>query len=82
MVEAKDAEDCGSVEGSDCDLACKGIWHIQGTHAEYTLTLHKASAQKRFARSISGHQGTLVHFQDFTVCLIRFHPFKWPIVPI
>ena len=27
-------------------------------------------------------QETPVHFQDVTVCLlIRFHPFKWPIVP-
>ena len=33
-----------------------------------TLTLQKYLVQKRFARSISGHQETLVHFQDLTVC--------------
>jgi len=33
----------------------------------YTLTLHKSLAQKRYARSISGHKETLVPFQDLTV---------------
>jgi len=36
---------------------------------EFTLTLHKYLAQKRYARSISGHQETLVHFQDCVLCL-------------
>jgi len=42
----------------------------------YTLTLHKYLVQKRFARSISGHQETVAHFQDLTVCSIRFRPWK------
>jgi len=46
-----------------------------------TLTLHKPSVQKRYARAISGYQETLAHFQDLTVCSIRFHPWKRPIVP-
>jgi hypothetical protein len=41
---------------------------------EFTLTLHKYLVQKRFARSISGHQETIAHFQDLTVCLIGFRP--------
>ena len=49
---------------------------------EYTLTLLKYLVQKRFARSISGHQETFVHFQDLTVCSIRFRPWKWPIPPL
>jgi MFS family permease len=40
----------------------------------YTLTLQKYLVQKRFARSISGHQETIDHFQDLTVCSIRFRP--------
>jgi hypothetical protein len=47
---------------------------VFGWVAMLTLTLHKALVQKRYARSISGHQETLVHFQDLTVCLIPFHP--------
>jgi len=43
--------------------------------------LHKYLVQKRFARSISGHQETVAHFQDLTVCLIRFHPWKWSTAP-
>jgi hypothetical protein len=39
-----------------------------------TLTLQKDLVQKRFARSISGHQETIDHFQDLTVCSIRFCP--------
>ncbi len=39
-----------------------------------TLTLQKYLVQKRFARSISGHQETIAHFQDLTVCSIRFRP--------
>ena len=39
-----------------------------------TLTLQKYLVQKRFARSISGHQETIDHFQDLAVCLIRFRP--------
>jgi hypothetical protein len=31
--------------------------------------LHKSLVQKRYSRSISGHQETLVHFQDLTVCV-------------
>jgi hypothetical protein len=41
---------------------------------EFTLTLHKYLVQKCFARSISGHQEAIAHFQDLTVCLIRFRP--------
>jgi len=41
---------------------------------ELTLTFHKYLAQNRFARSIPGHQETFAHFQDLTVCLIRFRP--------
>jgi metal-sulfur cluster biosynthetic enzyme len=40
----------------------------------FTLTLQKYLVQKRFARSISGHQETIDHFQDLTVCSIRFRP--------
>ena len=40
----------------------------------FTLTLHKSLVQKRYAHSISGHQETIAHFQDLTVCLIRFRP--------
>ena len=40
----------------------------------FTLTLHKYLVQKRFARAISGHQETIAHFQDLTVCSIRFSP--------
>ena len=40
----------------------------------FTLTLHKYLVQKRFAHSISGHQETVTHFQDLTVCSIRFRP--------
>jgi hypothetical protein len=40
----------------------------------YTLTLQKYLVQKRFARSISGHQETIDHFQDLNVCSIRFRP--------
>ena len=32
------------------------------------LPLHKFLVQKSYSRSISGHQETLVHFQDLTVC--------------
>ena len=39
-----------------------------------TLTLHKYLVQKRFARPISGHQETVAHLQDLTVCSIRFRP--------
>ena len=39
-----------------------------------TPSLHKSLAQKRYVRSIKGHQETLCRFQDFTVCLIRFYP--------
>ena len=42
--------------------------------ATYTPTLHKYLAQKRYARSISGHQGAFCHFQDLTVCSIHFRP--------
>jgi RNA-binding protein YhbY len=35
---------------------------------KFTPTLHKYLVQKRFARSISGHQETIAHFQDLTVC--------------
>ncbi len=38
------------------------------TPIKFTLTLHKSLVQKRYARPISGHQETLIHFQDFTVC--------------
>ena len=39
------------------------------------LTLQKYLVQKRFARSISGHQETIAHhFQDLIVCSIRFRP--------
>ena len=41
---------------------------------DLTLTLHKYLVQKRFARSISGHQKTVAHFQDLTVYPIRFRP--------
>ena len=37
-------------------------------YTAFTLTLYKSLVQKRCARSISGHQETLVHFQDLTVC--------------
>jgi uncharacterized DUF497 family protein len=47
----------------------KNLWT-----AIFTLTLHKSLAQNRYARSMSGHQETLFHFQDLTVCSIRFHP--------
>ena len=47
---------------------------VMAADPEYTLTLHKYLVQKRFARSISGHQETIDHFQDLTVCSIRFHP--------
>ena len=40
----------------------------------FTLTLHKHLVQKRFARPTSGHQETIDHFQDLTVCAIRFRP--------
>ena len=40
----------------------------RGSLYELTLTLHKSLVQKRYARSISGHQETLVHFHDLTVC--------------
>ena len=53
---------------------------INGSYG-FTLTLHKSLVQKRFARFISGHQGTSVHFQDLTVCSIRFRPWKCPTVP-
>ena len=39
-----------------------------GLSGRLTLTLHKSLVQKRYACSISGHQETLVHFQDLTVC--------------
>ena len=41
---------------------------------EFTLTLQKYLVRKRFARSILGHQETVAHFQDLTVCVIRFRP--------
>ena len=47
---------------------------LLSSNAKYTLTLHKHLLQKRFARSISGHQETIAHFQDLTVCSIRFRP--------
>jgi hypothetical protein len=40
----------------------------------HPLTLHKALAQNRYTRIISGHQETIAHFQDLTVCVIRFRP--------
>ena len=43
--------------------------------------LHKYLAQKRFARSLSGHQGTCAPFQDLTVCPIQFRPWKKATVP-
>ncbi len=43
--------------------------------------MQKYLVQKRFARSISGHQETIARFQDLTVCSIRFRPWKWSIVP-
>ena len=56
----------------------KGIAPICKGSPTLTLTLHKPLVQKRYARSISGHQETLVHFQDIfqglTVCSICFHP--------
>lgn len=39
---------------------------LKNEFAEVTLTLHTASAQKRSARAISGHQETPVHFQEFS----------------
>ncbi len=52
-----------------------GIMEVKGLRkVNVTLTLHKYLAQNRFARSISGHQETFVHFQNLTVCLIRFRP--------
>ena len=45
-----------------------------GYEVDFTPTLHKYLVQKRFARSISGHQETIEHFQDLTVCSIRFRP--------
>ena len=49
-------------------------YYEEGEQIKFTLTLHKPSVQNRYTRSISGHQETLVHFQDLTVCSIRFHP--------
>jgi hypothetical protein len=37
----------------------------------WTPTLHKSSAQKCYARSISGHPETLFHVQDLTVALLE-----------
>jgi len=48
---------------------------------EFTLTLHKIWPKNAKARSISGHQVTFDHFQDLTVCSIRFHPWKCPNAP-
>jgi hypothetical protein len=36
--------------------------------------LQKYLVQNRFARFILGHQETVPHFQDLTVCAIRFRP--------
>ena len=44
------------------------------SNGEFTPKLHKYLVWKRFARSISGHQETIAHFQDLTVCSIRFRP--------
>jgi len=63
-----------------CAWQRPGSFHLNSTCL--TLTLHKPSIQKRYARSISGHQEALVYFQDLTVCLIRFHPWKWPRLPL
>jgi hypothetical protein len=50
-------------------LLIKGSKFSKETEAdEFTPTLHKYLVQKRFARSISGHQETIAHFQDLTVC--------------
>ena len=56
------------------------VWHKCNLWM-VTLTLQKHLVQKRFARSISGHQETIARFQDLTVCSIRFRPWKWPIIP-
>jgi hypothetical protein len=39
-------------------------------------TLHKYLVQKRFARSISGHQETIAHFQDFHPMFNTLSPLK------
>jgi len=52
----------------------KGILELFTRPSILTLTLQKYLVQKRFARSISGHQEMVGHFQDLTVCLIRFRP--------
>ncbi len=45
-------------------------------NALLTLTLHKSLVQNRFARSISGHQETLVHFQDLHPMSNTLSPLK------
>jgi hypothetical protein len=52
----------------------KPIFKDKINYGNFTLTLQKYLVQKRFARSISGHQETIAHFQDLTVCSIRFRP--------
>ena len=60
-------------------FACPGGTFVEnvavaGLLGMLTPTLHKYLVQKRFARFISGHQETIAHFQDLTVCAIRFRP--------
>ena len=52
----------------------KNLEVLSNMNTGLTPTLHKALVQKRFARSISGHQETIGRFQDLTVCSIRFRP--------
>ncbi len=42
----------------------------------FTPTLHKSLAQKRYARSIYGHQETLCHFQDCHPMFNTLSPLK------
>jgi len=57
----------------------RGSFILSGIKAErvsFTLPLHKYLVQKRFAHAISGHQETVAHFQDLTLCSIRFSSLK------
>jgi hypothetical protein len=42
----------------------------------HPLTLHKYLVQKRFARSIPGHQETIAHFQYLNPMLNTLSPLK------
>ena len=46
------------------------------TYAAMEQFRGKYLVQNRYAHSISDHQETFVHFQDLTVCSMRFRPLK------